>query len=1764
MMQAPETLVELLRLRAETFPGRVQYRFLQTGVADGPRVEWTFADLFERANAVAFELHQSYDRGDRALLLYPPGLEFLAGLFGCMIAGLVAVPAYLPDQLHFRGGLERLSALASKTRPAVLLSTEEHVAALLESRSALGPSTVTTPVLGTDVLPAAPRTVAVHVSPTDIAYLQFTSGSTLTPRGVALSHANVVANTRSIQYHIQGTSDYCYCGWLPMYHDMGLIGQCLEPLLVGLPSTLMAPATFMARPVLWLKAISHYGGTIAASPDFGYKLCTQRVRPSDLEGVDLSTWTLALTGAEPVRRDTVEAFCRIFGPWGFAAQSFRPVYGLAEVALIVTCPRFEVASSTPALEAFAEIPAGTGTAYVANCGPPAPGDEVRIVDPERHVVLGEGEIGEIWTRGPSVASGYYEDSEGTAAVFGGYLASGEGPYLRTGDLGFLRQGDLFISGRAKDVIIVAGRNYYPQDLEQVAERAEPRIRASRCAAVSFDGADGPKLVMLIESTKRTPEERRQIRAAVSLAIAEAFGLVLDDVVVVPPRRIPLTSSGKLQRRRACEAYLSGDLTGERPSVTVSVGADAMLTALRQEVGQVLKRPPEEIDPDRPLMDQGIDSSAQAELLVRARLGLGLELSPVAIYNYPTLRALADHLAGQTASAPAAELPPQPIHEERIGVAIVAAAFEVPGASDLETLWSLLTAAGRTFGPVDRRWPSHENAFPAARWASLSERDPSHFDAAFFSIGDREARFIDPQQRILLELTWEALERAGMVPQQLRGSRTGVFVAQGFSDYAFSRRDLLTPTDAFPLTGNLPSMAAGRLSWHFGFCGPSVVVDTACSSSLVALHQACESLRRGECDTAIVGASNALLSSHASNLLAASRVLSPDGECRPFDARATGYVRAEGAIVLVLRSTAAAAGAGQQPLAIVRGSAVNHDGASTALTAPHGLAQRRVIEAALANANCTLDSIGYLEAHGTGTVLGDPVETSTLRDLFGATPCDVGSIKGNLGHLEAAAGLAGVLRALLVLQHGEVPPQAGLRELNPALHLEGSGISIPRERSPFRGPAPRRAGVSSFGVSGTNVHVVLEHPPEPAVTLRPSSTQRRSTHVLSLCARSPEALAALAKRHARALCATSPALCDWTTSVHLHRERLPYRLCVTGTSADALARALESAPVSPEGVRRPRIAFVCHDVATAEPSSGLHLYACDPAFRQRIEASRWIEPDVDLLTRGDPTARFTLIQLALADLLRSWGIAPAFVVGSGSGVWAAAAIAGALAPDLALRRSAALAGDRACEITIPSVPLRDSEGRVVTERGAELEAALRESARGTAPVDPTTAFTGADLVLVLGPGPTAQAARDGAPTVPCLAAGDDEASLAAAVRALDLAGVEIDYGAFHACEGGRFIPIPTYPFQHRRHWIETSHPAPAPAPPRPQDPGPRTDAPLQDIVFAALREVAVLKEPPTLEATFDDLGVDSVSLLSLHALLEQRLKCLLPVERAWEIRTLGGLIELLEQTLGPPKSGSSPPALATAGSTGTPWFRRLSPQSHARRLLCLPFVGGTPSAFVPLVDMVPETEVLALDLPGRAHRRREPLIREFAALLEATFEALLPLLDRPYVLYGHSMGGILGFELTRRLARQGLRLPEHLVLAAIRSPALAAREHRNAPDQDVWTQLQRFGGLPPEILAEDALRELLEPLLQADLDVLCSWTYDSTASVDVPLTAIGGRDDLEVPRSALVGWAEHTTRRFTLELVPGNHFFIQRDTPELRGLLRAILEDRDSVARPDVK
>jgi acyl transferase domain-containing protein/acyl-CoA synthetase (AMP-forming)/AMP-acid ligase II/NADPH:quinone reductase-like Zn-dependent oxidoreductase/thioesterase domain-containing protein/acyl carrier protein/SAM-dependent methyltransferase/short-subunit dehydrogenase len=1278
--QVSSTLADLAQERAQSHPNKTAFMRVNE---DGTVSSLTYGELDCRASAVAAVLQNRYPVGSRVIVPADASLEFPVAFYGTLYAGMVAVPS--GDLQASEEGLSFARSVVSDCAPVAILTDPNGVAA-----RSLGPR-----VWSTSDIPAKMASefrAPVGVDERALACLLYTSGSTSNPKGVMIRHANLMAQC-AFQVALFGYSaESVHATWLSPAHGVGLVGGVCIPVFAGFPSVLLTPDAFLRRPGIWLETITRFRATHSGGPNFAYDLCVRRISDSERARYDLSSWSHAYNGGETVRPETLDRFARAFSSCGFRRSAFSVTYGLTEVTTRV--------SGSALGEAPRVIRTGDTHAAVG-CGSPRHHRRIEIVDPEHATRRPPGAIGEIWVGGPDVAAGYWNRPDESDRVFGARLAdTGEGPFLRTGDLGAIVDGELVLTGRCRDLIIVRGRNHYPDDLERTATGAAPALEAAACVAFSVEGESEERVVVVVEVADAAIAQT--VAPAVRSAIARQHQLVAHAVVCVEPGRIPRTRGGKL-RRQACRAeYLAGGLLPlnvetERMSPSQEPVAARWRSGtdwLLEVVAMVLDVPRDRIDASKPFVDLGVDSAAAVRLAAELERRIGWPVPVTALFTYPTVALLHEHLAELMSSEGAAPREERATQRKQSAIAIVGYSCRFPGgANDPHAFWRLLHDGKDAVVTVPpERWDSEAFFDPDpdapnktySRWGGfLQGVRVDAFDPVFFGISAREAASMDPQQRLLLEVTWEAFESACIRPDGARAARTGVFVGASTSDYSALRHEYDIPMNAYAGTGASHAVASGRISYALKLQGPALTVNTACSSSLVALHLACQSLRDRESDLAVAGGVNLILTPDVGIGLSKARMLSPDGRCKAFDRSANGFVRGEGCGVVLLKRLEDALADGDEIRGIIRATAVNQDGRSNGLTAPNEAAQVALIREALGAAGLAASDVGYVEAHGTGTALGDPIEVSALAATIGQRPAEtpffLSSVKTNIGHLEAAAGIAGIIKVLLALEHSEIPPHLHLSEKNPLVDWSRVAATIPTRVTEWkRLSRPRIASVSSFGFSGTNAFALIEEP--PARDKARQAAPDRPMFVAAMSAMSKPALRELASRYASHLGECTDDLGDVCFSISTGRALHSHRLAAVASSVEDLRDKLASFAAgnvgrgTHEGVSHaePRLAFLFTGQGSQYVGMGRALYESHPAFRATLErceraaAPRLGRSLIESIVAGEESVlqqtrvlqpALYALQVALVDLWRALGIAPDVVMGHSVGEFAAAYAAG---------------------------------------------------------------------------------------------------------------------------------------------------------------------------------------------------------------------------------------------------------------------------------------------------------------------------------------------------------------------------------------------------------------------------------------------------------------------------------------------------------------------------
>jgi acyl-CoA synthetase (AMP-forming)/AMP-acid ligase II len=571
------TLADLLHHRAATQPDHPAYIELLDRGQEVARV--TFAELARRAAALAGRIADCCGPGDRALIVCPNGVGFMAGFFACVLSRVAAVPMMVPRRNSAR---DASAAIVADCAPRLVLAPRAlidgergdlpaRLAPAGGDSSGLEFLAVDDPESLSDPAAASSRHPDGRPTPDDIAFLQYTSGSISAPKGVAVSHVNLLANLAMIARAFGNTASSTYVSWVPLYHDMGLIINALQSLYVGAACVLMTPVAFVQRPLVWLRAISDYRAEVAGGPNFAFDLCVERYRPEQMDGIDLSGWKVAFNGAEPVRAESIRRFSLTYAAHGFAASAMLPAYGLAEATVLVSAghrgagPATRAVSSNALRAGRVAPPDNAADSHtIVGCGRPIGEEQIAIVGPDSSMRLGAGQIGEIWVAGPNVARFYWKNPEASAAAFGAAIVGdNRGDWLRTGDLGFLDDsGELYVTGRVKDIIIIRGANHYPQDIENTAQDAHPALRRHSGAAFAANDGDAAERLVIVQEVERTYRNRidiPEIVARIREAVVAGHDIVPHEIALLRPGALPKTTSGKIQRALSRKLWQEGSL-----------------------------------------------------------------------------------------------------------------------------------------------------------------------------------------------------------------------------------------------------------------------------------------------------------------------------------------------------------------------------------------------------------------------------------------------------------------------------------------------------------------------------------------------------------------------------------------------------------------------------------------------------------------------------------------------------------------------------------------------------------------------------------------------------------------------------------------------------------------------------------------------------------------------------------------------------------------------------------------------------------------------------------------------------------------------------------------------------------------------------------------------------------------------------------------------------------------------------------------------------
>lgn len=1253
--------------------------------------------------------------------------KFIILFWACILGGIIPVPVSIGRNEELRLKVFRIWAYLNNPYMIVQKKHFEQLKESFPERSAKIQQRViwTEDILNGSRSPIDKSSASLVsnsvVSPLEIAFIQFSSGSTGDPKGVMLTHKNLITNITDIANCSKITTKDANLTWMPLTHDMGLIGVHLTGIFVGINQFLMNTKLFIRRPLLWIKKVNEHRATLLYSPNFGFKYFLSALKQTE-NSWDLSCVRLIYNGAEPISFDLCHKFLDTLSPYGLKKNVMYPVYGLAEGSLAISFPvpgekiraiRVDRHHLNIGKKIKEDNHQATSVTLV-DTGSPITHCSVRITDAD-HNVTGDDTVGHIEIKGDNVTRGYYNNQDSTAKVMR------KDGWLNTGDIGFMRNGHLFITGRAKDIIFVNGENYYSHDLERVAEELEGvELGKIVAAGVPNKETQEDEIIFFVIFKSKDLKAFAELANALKHHLHTKTGLTIKHII--PVIRFPKTTSGKVQRFKLTEAFINGEynkfiedlykissdeeeqlikevrtILSERAQehetrhskISLNTIISLILKQLKKVVGYTITAL------DKSLLEMGIESMKAVQIQKLLQDTFQLDLPVSLIFDYPTINKIADYILKMLDTEPNKEgknkltIYTKKDRDNEL-IAVIGMACRFPGGADTpEKFWENLKQG------VDA-----VEEIPSERWDIDRFYEPSKeiqgkmytkyggflngidkFDPEFFGISPKEAHSMDPQQRILLEVCWEAIENAGLRVKKLEESRTGVFVGISSQDYVELATALYEEIGPYSFLGSMHSTASGRISYTFGFQGPTMSIDTACSSALVAVNQAILSIRDEQCDLALAGGVNLILSPKGHIGFSQLKALSPDGRCKTFDESANGYGRSEGCGIVVLKRLSDAVRDGDPVLAVIAGSAMNHDGRSAGLTVPNGISQEQVILAALRKAGIDPMDVHYVETHGSGTKLGDPQEVNALANVFKNRSenrkLQIGSVKTNIGHIESAAGIAGMIKVILALQKGMIPKHLYCQEPNSLISWEDIPIEVVKEPVPWpETDKPRIAGVSSFGISGTNAHVILKE--APVIELK-TDKMERSPQLLAFSGKDPKALLAIASKYVKFLSSTEESVEDICYTSNVSRTDFEYRMAIIGESKEDFVRKLthlsnNGQTVQAYPISQKNITFLFTGQGSQYIGMGRELYETTPVFRTALEQcdrlfrneigksvieSLYAEDAQENLLNEPIYAQPAIfsIEYALSQLWRSYGVHPSLVIGHSIGEYAAACIAG---------------------------------------------------------------------------------------------------------------------------------------------------------------------------------------------------------------------------------------------------------------------------------------------------------------------------------------------------------------------------------------------------------------------------------------------------------------------------------------------------------------------------
>lgn len=1033
----------------------------------------------------------------------------------------------------------------------------------------------------------------------DIVCIQFSSGSTGQSRGVILRKKNIVANVNAIAERLEIQDDDIMLSWQPLTHCYGLFVYHVLPIIKGLDQHLIPTGVYMQNPLLWLQLANRLRATRLGTIPFALKHYLSIFNKTDSKDTLKLDCIRSITiGAEQVTFDLCNEFVTKLEMYGMSNQVMIPLYGLAESVTVVSLQevnkcltKYGINQDTVEIGEeieFLPLSESNKKINVLEIGKPVNDIEVAIKD-ENMCSVKEKVIGHIFIKGDCVTSGYYHDDEANR-----FSQRCQG-WFDTGDLGFMYEGKVTVIGRKKELLIINGKKYSCIEVEEIIRiglKDESSERVVACSGLNVE-SNMEQSIIFIQYKGNMDDDKEQRRFLllcnkVRHILYEQLGISVD--YILPIAEIPKTFSGKVRRVELMKRFLRGEYKmfvsklyeeqGQETSEKNNIQEhQVMKTYSQSKVLATIISIIEDMfhvkvtDTDLTFKDYGIFSINIPPFLMRVSEKFHINIKTSSLFSYPSIRKLAEYILElkNNIDKEEGEKGMSNTNDVEEKIAIVGMSCRFPnGGNSLDEFWNVLVQGidGITVVPSSRwDWKKYydENKDVSGKmynnkFGFLSE-PVNEFDARFFNISPKEANALDPQQRMLLELTWEAFENGAMDISKYAGTNTGVYIGMSTNEYALSHlySGDLSRIDAYSLTGMCYSTACGRVSYVFGFEGPCLAIDTACSSSLSSLHVACNALKLHESDMAVVAGTN-LMASPAANIgFSKLQATSPEGHSKSFDASADGYARSEGGGVILVKRLSDAERDNDIIWGVIDGSCINQDGKSNGLTAPNGVSQKKLIEDTLQKCNLNSCDVDYIEMHGTGTKLGDPIEVQAIMDTYCKNRSRdnllrIGSVKSNVGHLEAGAGMTSIMKVLLSFKHNMIPGNLHFNNPNPLIDWNKAPIEVVSKNTEWLSDKARRVGINGFGFGGSNAHVIIEDYKKEKVH---QTTDENKAYLLKVTAKTKYSL----NSYLRELCnyldrSEGDSLRDIVYTANRGRSDMKYRFLVSGKSKEEMKDVIE--------------------------------------------------------------------------------------------------------------------------------------------------------------------------------------------------------------------------------------------------------------------------------------------------------------------------------------------------------------------------------------------------------------------------------------------------------------------------------------------------------------------------------------------------------------------------------------------------------------------------------